>query len=165
MRNRLRKATVLAARLAYMAAPRSARANLVNGTLYPMAFYAVEVISIPAKEVSMFTTKITDLLMPKHTTRRSRELFWAFASEKLITPARYAARRRCDAIRVARQRMTEEKLGSSQCYSSNLCRGPFRRDEAQRCPRCLCHRRSTLAGKKRASSQVAVELGRHGRDP
>ena len=91
MRARCKRATVVVVRLRYMPVPRTIRANITNGKIYPMALYAAEVTSVPVKEVAILAAAVINLCMPAHATKRSPEIFWSVAATKFISPQMYAA--------------------------------------------------------------------------
>ena len=90
MAARCKAAKVLATRLKHMPTPRTSNKLVVMGKIYPAALYAAEVVSMPVKEIAALATTVVDCFMPKHTNKRSQDVFWAVAMPGLVDPWLYS---------------------------------------------------------------------------
>ena len=66
-----------------------------------MALYGCETTPMPAVGIRNLAAAVVDVFMPKHTTRRSQELFWVAMAGRVRSPLAYAHSRRLAALRVA----------------------------------------------------------------
>ena len=63
-----------------------------------MALYACEAIKTPVKQLRGLRASVAKTIYPRHTGRRSQELFYALASDKIREPQLYITIRRIKAI-------------------------------------------------------------------
>ena len=103
MRKRAEIAAETLQRMKHMPMGRSQMANIVKCKIYPMAMYAAEVTPIPVKEMKAVATKVVDLFLPRHSKRRSQDIFWMIGVPGIISPWQYAAKKRIEAVRVAHE--------------------------------------------------------------
>ena len=96
MAKRHKQAKQVVRRLEHMPLKRTKQKIIVMGKVLPKALYGCEVTGVPKKQNRGLATAIVDLFMPKHTKRRSPDIFWMVAMEGLRHPMDQVHIRRVD---------------------------------------------------------------------